>query len=147
LLPGHHVRRDLAEIAAGLARRGPLRRWPFLGACPLWQHALAEEAGQLAAAAGGAQPQLLHHPLEGELARRYLALLSRRCGAECLPIPYSSATAAETPLLIQRPVLPLTLATSRLSEALTPSLGPAAAPLLARPRLRRALLALLETLP
>jgi hypothetical protein len=51
------------------------------------------------------------------------------------------------PLLIQRPVLPLTLATSRLSEALTPSLGPAAAPLLARPRLRSALLALLETLP
>jgi hypothetical protein len=148
LLPGHHVRRDLAVIAAGLARRGPWRRWPFLGAWPLWQRALAEEARELAAAAGGAKPLLLHHPLEGELARRYLALLARRCAAECLPVPYSSATAAEAPLLIQRPVLPLTLASSRLSEALTPDLGPAAAaPLLARPRLRRALLSLLETLP
>jgi hypothetical protein len=147
LLPGHHVRRDLAVIAAALARRGPWRRWPFLGAWPLWQRALAEEARGLAAAAGGAQPRLLHHPLEGELARRYLALLARRCAAECLPVPYSSATATEAPLLIQRPVLPLTLASSRLSEALTPSLGPAAAPLLARPRLRRALLSLLETLP
>lgn len=147
LLPGHHVRRDLAVIAAGLARRGPWRRWPFLGAWPLWQRALAEEARGLAAAAGGDQPLLLHHPLEGELARRYLALLARRCGAECLSVPYSSATAAEAPLLIQRPVLPLTLASNRLSEALTPSFGPAAAPLLARPRLRRALLSLLETLP
>ena len=147
LLPGHHVRRDLAVIASGLGRQGPLRRWPFLGAWPLWQRALAAEAGALAAAAGGAHPQLLHHPLEGELARRYLALLARRCAAECLPVPYSSATATEAPLLIQRPVLPLTLASSRLSEALTPSLGPAAAPLLARPRLRRALLSLLETLP
>jgi sirohydrochlorin ferrochelatase len=147
LLPGGHVRHDLPAIVAALGRRGPLRRWPFLGAWPAWQAALAKEAAELAAVGGG-RPLLLHHPLEGPLAQRYLQHLERLCAAELRAAPYSSTDSEELALPIRGPVLPLALAANRLTEALTPRLGTAAAaPLLERPRLRSALLAALEALP
>ena len=123
-----------------------MRRWPFLGAWPCWQEALAREVEALAGLGG--RPRLLHHPLEGSLAGRYLRHLERRCAAPCQAAPYSSTDAEELALAIRGPVLPLALAANRLTEALSPRLGPAAAaPLLERPRLRQALLEALEALP
>lgn len=148
LLPGNHVRHDLPVILAELRRHGPVRRWPFLGAWPRWQQALAAESAALAAAAGGRRPLLLHHPLEGALAERYLRHLGRLCAADCRPCASPSADPAALVPSIPGPVLPLALAANRLSEALRRSLGAAAAvPLLQRPRLRAALLAELEALP
>jgi len=149
LLPGGHVRRDLPVLMADLRRRCavPPRRLPFLGAWPCWQRLLAAEAEALAKSTADRRLLLLHHPLEGALAGRYLALLGRRCRAECRPAPYSSLESEETGLAFNRPVLPLALAANRLTEHLEPSLGAAAAPLLQRPALRRQLLAALESLP
>lgn len=89
-------------------------------------------------------PVLLHHPLEGPLARRYLTHLGRRCAARCLAAPYSSAENEEPALAIDGPALPLALAANRLTEALGGLCGP---PLLARERCRGALLNALEGLP
>lgn len=148
LLPGRHVRVDLGPITQALGRSGSLRRLPFLGAWPLWQRALAEEADSLAERAGGRRPLLLHHPLDGPLAQRYLQHLASLCAAECVASPYSSSIPAEPPLALDRPLLPLVLAANRLTEQLEPQVGSLqAAPLLQRPRLRHRLLALLETLP
>ncbi|MFM7265597.1 MAG: hypothetical protein ACKOZW_08435, partial [Cyanobium sp.] len=152
LLPGGHVRLDLPPLVAALRRHGPVRRWPFLGAWPCWQEALAREVEALAleveALAGVGRPRLLHHPLEGAQADRYLHHLARRCATSCQATPYSSADPEELALAIHGPVLPLALAANRLTEALSPLLGPAAAaPLLERPRLRQALLEALEALP
>ena len=152
LLPGGHARQDLPPLVNDLRRHGPVRRWPFLGAWPCWQTALAQEVDSLAAAAPAAaaaeRPLLLHHPLEGALPLRYLRHLERRCAAPCQAAPYSSADPEELALAIRGPVLPLALAANRLTEALTPRLGAAAAaPLLARPQVRQALLAALEALP
>lgn len=147
LLPGGHARLDLPPLVAALRRHGPVRRWPFLGAWPCWQRALAEEVEALEGLGSG-RPRLLHHPLEGVLAGRYLRHLERRCAAPCQSAPYSSADPEELALAIRGPVLPLALAANRLTEALSPRLGPAAAaPLLERPRLRQALLEALEALP
>ena len=138
LLPGTHVRLDLPAVAAHWRRQGPLRRLSFLGAWEVWQQALAEEVAALQA------PVLLHHPLEGPLARRYLHHLGRRCGARCLAAPYSSAENEEQPLAIDGPALPLALAANRLTEAHGGRFGP---PLLERERCRSALLNALEALP
>jgi hypothetical protein len=89
-------------------------------------------------------PVLLHHPLEGALAQRYLNHLSRRCGARCVAAPYSSAENEEPPLAIDGPALPLALAANRLTEAQGGLYGP---PLLARERCRCVLLNALEALP
>jgi hypothetical protein len=148
LLPGSHARHDLPAIVTALRRGGPVRRWPFLGAWPRWQQALAAEASALAADSGGLRPLLLHHPLEGALAQRYLQHLARLCAAEGRSSPYSSADLEEIALPSRGPVLPLALAANRLTEALSPRFGAAAAaPLLDRPRLRAVLLAELEALP
>ena len=157
LLPGAHVRRDIPAIAAAWRARGPLRRLPFLGAWPAWQQALAEEAAALVAGAGpgagggatAAAPALLHHPVEGPQAGRYLALLGQRTGLRCCATPYPSASSpVDLPLASSGAALPLTLAANRLSEALAVAAGETAGqPLLARPRCRAALLALLEALP
>jgi hypothetical protein len=148
MLPGQHVRFDLAVITEVLRRRGTLRRVPFLGAWPLWQRALAEEADRLAAGAGGRRPLLLHHPLEGALPQRYLRHLASLCGAECVASPSVSPIAAEHPPTIDHPLLPLMLAANRFTEQLAPQVGaPESAPLLQRPHLRQQLLDLLETLP
>jgi hypothetical protein len=160
LLPGTHVRLDLPAVAAHWRRQGPLRRLPFLGAWDVWQQALADEVAALQAlsrlpideksAAGGSgdptlpSPVLLHHPLEGPLARRYLTLLGRRCGARCVAAPYSSAENEEPPLAIDGPALPLALAANRLTETGGGLYGP---PLLARERCRSALVKALEALP
>jgi sirohydrochlorin ferrochelatase len=147
LLPGSHVRRDIPAIAAAWRARGPLRRLPFLGAWPAWQQALAAEAAALASPTG--PPALLHHPLDGALAARHLALLERRTGLRCLATPYPSATSpVDLPLAAIGSALPLTLAANRLSDALAASAGDAAGrPLLARPRCRAVLLDQLEALP
>lgn len=175
LLPGSHVRHDLPRLAAELRRQGPLRRLPFLGSWPQWQRALAAELAPPAAPGDGDQatPLLLHHPLQGALAERYLALLARRCGAVCRATGFEDGTdlswlagaaADREPALRppscgqeaqpaadpapQRVVLPLALAANRLTErlaALAPSLD--ARPLLQRPRLRRMLVEALEALP
>jgi len=89
-------------------------------------------------------PVLLHHPLEGPLAQRYLTHLGRRCAARCLAAPYSSAENEEPALAIDGPALPLALAANRLTETLGGLCGP---PLLARERCRGALLNALEGLP
>lgn len=147
LLPGSHVRFDVPARAAAWSRHGPLRRVPFLGAWPSWQQALQEEAAALGRGRPGreaARPHLLHHPLEGPLARRYLRHLERRCHVRCLPAPYSAPDPGSITLPSDGPLLPLALAANRLTDSLGQHLGP---PLLARPRCRSAVLALLASLP
>ena len=169
LLPGGHVRHDIPAIAAHWRRQGPVRRLPFLGAWPCWQRALAAELAELrerAALAAGVgldfqtpaqsppQPLLLHHPLEGTLARRFLAHLEACTGARCMPASYSDpngegllsslipAPIAGAPA--PPPLLPLALAANRLTDSLASLVGP---PLLQRPRFSQLLLAELEALP
>lgn len=142
LLPGSHARVDVPVIAAHWRRSVRLRRLPFLGAWPAWQQALAQE---LAAMNAVGEPCLLHHPLEGPLAARYLRLLEQRCACRCVATPYSAADPAD-PTLPPFPagssaVLPLALAANRLCERLQ------LAPLLERPRLRQVLMRELELLP
>jgi len=89
----------------------------------------------------GAAPVLLHHPLEGALAPRYLAHLARATATPVHAAAYSAPAASLTPLPSSALPVPLALASCRLTEALgTP-------PLLLRPALHRQLLAWLEALP
>ncbi len=173
LLPGGHVRHDMPAIArrwralagaAGVA----LRRRPFLGAWPAWQAQLAARCA--ADRRAGLEPLWLHHPLEGALGARYLAQLQARLAAPGLATPYT-AEACGLPLAGPTPValLPMTLASSRLSEALqaavtaTVAATPLAAgappqpsgrpavrlhpPLLQQPPVRQFLIDALEVLP
>jgi hypothetical protein len=170
------VRHDLPRLAAELGHQGPLRRLPFLGSWTVWQRALAIELQALAAAAepGQGPPLLLHHPLQGPLAARYLAVLTRRCGVSCRPASFDAsdpqaadrdaaalraaashaaepqATAAAlgaTAISPDAVMLPLALAANRLTDRLAAS-APCldSRPLLQRPRLRQVLLAALEAL-
>jgi len=158
LLPGGHVRRDLPALAAAwrtrAAAEGPiaLRRLPFLGAWPRLQRALAQELARqrgLAAAEGPAY--WLHHPLEGPLARRFLAHLAAVTRCPGVATPYGSPLApgqpfASGPCLL----LPLTLAANRLSESLGRQARPplrVLPPLLENPALREVLLQALTALP
>lgn len=168
LLPGAHVRQDLPAIAAAWRERAcpevSLRTLPFLGAWPHWQRVLASvlaEARRKAAAHPGASPVdalWLHHPLEGPLASRYLAMLAAVLAAPGLAAPYTESAQAlkgqpADPLVL----LPLTLAANRLSESLTERLTSASSvfpgswtllpPLLEIPALRQHLLSALEALP
>ncbi|MEB3265126.1 MAG: CbiX/SirB N-terminal domain-containing protein [Cyanobacteriota bacterium] len=146
LLPGGHVRHDIPALAARLRHNGPVRCWPFVGAWPGWQRALAAELAGLAPS--GEAPLLWHHPLEGRLPGRYLshlarctAALPRAAAAEAIP----EQLAAQAPTATH---VPLALAHSRLCEALAAHhASPAGDPLLARPVLRAALLNLLDSLP
>ena len=152
LLPGGHVRYDIPAIATHWRLHGPVRRLPFLGAWPAWQRALVAELAELRERA--AQPLLLHHPLEGPLARRFLAHLEACTGARCVPASYSDpsgegllsslipAPIAGAPA--PPPLLPLALAANRLTDNLASLVGP---PLLQRARFRQLLLAELEALP
>jgi len=140
LLPGGHVRHDLPAIVRHWRRHAPVRRLPFLGAWPTWQAALAAEL----AAQPAERPLLLHHVLEGPLARRYCISLERRTGARCLATPYSAEHLAELQLTQTVPALPLALAANRLTDSLAALVGP---PLLQRARFRQLLLAELEALP
>lgn len=139
LLPGGHVRHDLPAIVRHWRGQARLQHRPFLGAWPSWQRALRQELQQL-----GPAPLLLHHPVEGTLAARYLAHLERSCGARCLASPYSFEQLADLQLPPAVPALPLALAANRLTDQLADRLGP---PLLQRPALRQLLLAQLEALP
>lgn len=166
LLPGGHVRHDIPAIAAHWRRQGPVRRRPFLGAWPAWQRALAAELAELVAFAVARapasqspaqpppQPLLLHHPLEGSLARRFLSHLEASTGARCVPAAYSDpngegllSSLIPAPIadgVAPPPLLPLALAANRLTDSLASLVGP---PLLQRPRFRQLLLAELEALP
>lgn len=173
LLPGGHVRGDVPALNAAWRASGPVLRLPFLGAWPLWQRALRLEllalARSSAAAEGtGATPLLLHHPLQGGPAERYLAHLERCCHARCHATPYTATVAEELVQVLAAPscpppegalpmgraqsaesasrpaVLPLVLAANRLTDALPSWCGP---PLLQRPRLRDGLVDLLVALP
>jgi hypothetical protein len=90
------------------------------------------------------RPLLLHHPLEGPLAARYLTSLERRTGAQCVATPYSADHLAQLKLTLAAPALALALAANRLTDQLAEQVGP---PLLQRPGLRQLLLAELEALP
>ncbi|WP_411870186.1 CbiX/SirB N-terminal domain-containing protein [Vulcanococcus limneticus] len=162
LLPGGHVRHDLPAIAerwrcqadaAGVA----LRRRPFLGAWPAWQRQLAARCA--ADRQAGLDPLWLHHPLEGHLAARYLGHLRLQLAAPGLATPYS-AQACELPLAGPGPValLPMTLASNRLSETLKAAFPRAAdpsqqppvrlhPPLLQQAPVRQFLIDALEVLP
>jgi sirohydrochlorin ferrochelatase len=146
LLPGGHVRHDVPAIATALRRQGPVRVLPFLGAWPCWQRALAFEVAQ--GTADRARPRLLHHPIAGPLAVRYLAHLERVTGATCIQTPEGYGDLVALAGNRCGGLIPLCLGASRLSEGLAPLLGEAAAaPLLARPALREGLLRALEVLP
>ncbi|MFM7313231.1 MAG: CbiX/SirB N-terminal domain-containing protein [Cyanobium sp.] len=144
LLPGGHVRRDLPALTQQLRRQGRLRRLPFLGSWPLWQRALARELDASAhPGEEGGQPLLLHHPLEGRLAHRYLTLLACRCQALCRPAAFADLASWDVleSLRGDRSVLPLALAANRLTDSLRQFCPEAVArPLLERPRLRQSLL-------
>ena len=162
LVPGGHVRVDLNAIARDWRRRlasqqgVALQRRSFLGAWPAWQQVLAAQLRQVA----GERPCCwLHHPLDGELANRYVALLSQRLGYPGVSAPYSSAmdqlgTIAANSTAVQ----PLTLAANRLSESLEASVIPEREtgsnrriqllpPLLQQLEVREFLLTSLEALP
>jgi sirohydrochlorin ferrochelatase len=143
LLPGSHVRHDIPALVAHWRLRTTVRRRPFLGAWPAWQRALRGEVAALAAPV-----ELWHHPLDGPLAHRYLRHLEQHCAARCRPASAGEAGGEGGAASSPASVLPLTLAANRLTDALEQRLGAAVtAPLLARPRLYRRLLALLEALP
>jgi sirohydrochlorin ferrochelatase len=142
LLPGGHVRHDLPAIVRHWSAFARVQHWPFLGAWPRWQAALAKELAGLAMQ--DAQPLLLHHPLEGPLAASYLTTLERRTGAHCVATPYSEEHLAKLKLTLAAPALALALAANRLTDQLAEQVGP---PLLQRPGLRQLLLAELEALP
>jgi hypothetical protein len=149
LLPGAHVRSDLPRIVEQLRAIRPgaqLRRLPFVGAWPQWIAALREE-GQELGLPGEVSPEpplLLHHPLEGPLARRYLGTLTARSGFRGRATPYSAEHLAELRLTLHAPALPLALAANRLTDELMAVVG---APLLQRPRFRDCLLQVLEAQP
>ena len=142
VLPGAHVRHDLPSIAGHWRLGGPIRRVPFVGAWPLWQRALAAELGQ------GGPALVLHHPLQGPLAERYLHHLAAVTRSTLLSASYSDPNStSELAARIrdhQGPVLALALAANRLTDSLGPLVGP---PLLQRPRFYRVLLEQLEALP
>ena len=146
LLPGGHVRHDLPAIVRHWSAFARVQHWPFLGAWPQWQGALANELAGLGLqnCQPAARPLLLHHPLEGPLAARYLTTLERRTGAHCVATPYSADHLAELKLTLVAPALPLALAANRLTDQLAEQVGP---PLLQRSALRQLLLAELEALP
>lgn len=146
LLPGGHVRHDLPAIVRHWSAFARVQHWPFLGAWPLWQAALAKELAGLAMqdCQPADRPLLLHHPLEGPLAARYLTSLERRTGAQCVATPYSADHLAQLKLTLAAPALALALAANRLTDQLAEQVGP---PLLQRPGLRQLLLAELEALP
>jgi hypothetical protein len=144
LLPGGHVRQDVPLRLARWRAAGPVRVFPFLGGWPAWQRILAAEVERLAGGRGAASPLLVHHPVEGSLAQRYLAHLASFCGARCLAVPYADAERLESLPGSGEPALPLALAASRLTDGLGSWLGPS---LLARPQCGQALLDLLVALP
>ena len=146
LLPGGHVRHDLPAIVRHWSAFVRVQHWPFLGAWPRWQAALARELAGLATqdSQPDARPLLLHHPLEGPLAARYLTSLERRTGAHCVATPYSADHLAQLKLTLAAPALALALAANRLTDQLAEQVGP---PLLQRSGLRQLLLAELEALP
>lgn len=147
LFPGNHVRSDLPALARQLRQGGVLRRRPFLGAWRPWQQALALEVAATTArwpgAARSTPPLLLHHPLEGALAGRYLAMLARRCGGSCQAAGPDALPRGDGPFL------PLALAANRLTDALQAGGWDAACsrPLLARENLRQVLHEQLLALP
>lgn len=146
LLPGGHVRHDVPAIAAHWRRWLPVQRLPFLGAWPSWQQALRVELQALNGSPGADQgrPPLLHHPLAGVLAERYLGCLEQVTGGRTVAAAYSDACPEEPPLSFAAPALPLVLAANRLTDRLE---GSNAVPLLQRPALRAMLLDALEALP
>ncbi|MGL6134164.1 MAG: CbiX/SirB N-terminal domain-containing protein [Prochlorococcaceae cyanobacterium] len=146
LLPGGHVRHDLPAIVRHWRRHTPVQRLPFLGAWPSWQQALRQELAAISAPGAGQQelPLLLHHPVEGRLAGRFLSQLERSTAGRCLATPYSSEQLAELQLTLTAPALPLALAANRLTDRLASCVG---APLLQRSQLRQLLLDELEALP
>jgi len=162
LLPGGHVRGDVPRLAAAWRRaarqRGlRLRRQPFLGGWPAWQHTLQVHFDALRTAAPSQQLIWLHHPLDGSLAGRYLQHLAAVLQAPPCRAPFGSPlealaeTALAGPLLLQ----PLTLAANRLSETLADAVaqqqgsGPVVVqpPLLEQSGLRAGLLRALTSLP
>jgi hypothetical protein len=150
LLPGEHVRHDLPRLRLELRPSSGLRMFPFLGSWPVWQRALASELSRQVTdqPSPPASPALLlHHPIASPLGRRYLRLLAAITGATPQEAAYSSNRIEASLLGHRGVVLPLALAANRLTEALTPRFGEAAAPLLSRPVLRRVLLEQLEALP
>lgn len=149
LLPGAHVRSDLPVIVRQLRTLRPrarLRRLPFVGAWPQWIGALRLEARTLGAEAArsAGSPLLLHHPLEGPLAQRYLDTLAARSGFRCRSTPYSAEHLVELRLSLHAPALPLALAANRLTDELMAVVGQ---PLLQRPRFHDCLLQVLEAQP
>jgi sirohydrochlorin ferrochelatase len=150
LLPGDHVRHDLPRLRREIRPSSGLRALPFLGSWPLWQRALAAELSRQVAdqpSSPSSPPLLLHHPIASPLGRRYLRLLAAITGAMPQEAAFSSDQIEASLLGHQGVVLPLALAANRLTEALTPRFGEAAAPLLSRPALRQVLLEQLEALP
>jgi sirohydrochlorin ferrochelatase len=150
LLPGEHVRRDLPRLRLELRPSRGLKVLPFLGSWPVWQRALAAELDRQVAdwPSPPASPALLlHHPIASPLGCRYLRLLAAITGATPLEAAYGSDQIEASLLGHQGAVLPLALAANRLTEALTPRFGEAAAPLLSRPALRQVVLEQLEALP
>jgi sirohydrochlorin ferrochelatase len=150
LLPGEHVRHDLPRLRHELRPSSGLRVWPFLGSWPVWQRALAAELSRQVSdqpSPPSSPALLLHHPIASPLGRRYLRLLAAITGATPQEAAYGSDRIEASLLAHQGAVLPLALAANRLTEALTPRFGEAAAPLLSRPALRQVLLEQLEALP
>ena len=162
LLPGGHVRVDLNAISRDWRRRlaslqgVALQRRSFLGAWPGWQQLLAAQLRQVA---GGRPCCWLHHPLDGELANRYVALLTQALGYPGVSAPYSAVMDQLGPVAANSTVVqPLTLAANRLTESLEasvssePETGPGGLvqllpPLLQQLEVREFLLTSLEALP
>lgn len=161
LLPGEHVRRDLPALVAGwraaAATAVPggailisVGRRPFLGAWPAWQALVADLVQQVAA---GRPQAWLHHPLQGELAQRFLSHLGRVFGQSGLPAAEpgqalrTNLDPAAAALLVPYGLAPSRTAESLNMEGVVPPAWEVLPPLLELPSVRTFLLDRLEALP
>jgi hypothetical protein len=152
LLPGRHVRDDVPALRRALRRRGVrVRAFPFLGGWQPWQEHLHGWLDSLRS--GGAEPLLVHHPLDDPPGRRYLAMLRDRLGVPLIDAAAAVALVARGGSA--RTLLPLALAPNRMTAALESALAErpgGASPLACRhlldqPRSRSVMLDLLARLP
>ena len=160
LLPGEHVRRDLPALVEGWRTAaatalpvGPIPnvgRRPFLGAWPAWQALVADLVQQVAA---GRPHAWLHHPLQGELAQRFLSHLRRVFGQSGVPaVELGQALRfnldpASAALLVPYGLAPSRTAESLNMEGVVPPAWEVLPPLLELPSVRTFLLDRLEVLP
>lgn len=139
LWPGSHACIDVPAIRAHLRSCGVnVTMLPFLGAWPQWWSAvMAALAPELTA-----HSVLVHHPLRGGVADRFLSVLESRLDSSLIPF---NRWAEYQTLYPDAVPVPLALAPNRITDALREAGG--VPPLLEHPLTRQVLIDLLTALP